>query len=59
MSHARGLQFTVRVGEHPQDLFAVVGFALTEGLSAKQSDAEFDAKLAEAIDSIFEASRAG
>ncbi len=33
--------------------------ALTEGLSAKQSDAEFDAKLAEAIDSIFEASRAG
>ena len=33
--------------------------ALTEGLSAKQSDAEFDAKLAEAINSIFEASRAG
>lgn len=31
--------------------------ALTEGLSAKQSDAEFDAMLAEAIDSIFEASR--
>lgn len=33
--------------------------ALTEGLSAKQSDAEFDAALGEAIDSIFEASRAG
>jgi len=33
--------------------------ALTEGLSADQSDAEFDAMLAEAIDSIFEASRAG
>jgi fructose-bisphosphate aldolase, class I len=33
--------------------------ALTEGLSAKQSDEEFDAALAEAIDSIFEASRAG
>src|SRR5690606_17851229 len=33
--------------------------ALTEGLSAKQSDAEFDAALASAIDSIFEASRAG
>lgn len=33
--------------------------ALTEGLSADQSDAEFDAKLGEAIDSIFEASRAG
>ena len=32
--------------------------ALTEGLSAKQSDAEFDAALASAIDSIFEASRA-
>ena len=32
--------------------------ALTEGLSAKQSDAEFDAMLASAIDSIFEASRA-
>jgi len=33
--------------------------ALTEGLSAKQSDAEFDAALAEAIDSIFKASCAG
>ncbi len=33
--------------------------ALTEGLSADQSDAEFDAMLGEAIDSIFEASRAG
>jgi fructose-bisphosphate aldolase class I len=32
--------------------------ALTEGLSAKQSDAEFDAVLGQAIDSIFEASRA-
>ncbi|MGE0500972.1 MAG: fructose bisphosphate aldolase [Rhizobiaceae bacterium] len=32
--------------------------ALTEGLSARQSDAEFDAALASAIDSIFEASRA-
>ncbi|MCG6114671.1 MAG: fructose bisphosphate aldolase [Mesorhizobium sp.] len=31
--------------------------ALTESLSAKQSDTEFDAALAEAIDSIFEASR--
>jgi fructose-bisphosphate aldolase class I len=31
--------------------------ALTEGLSAKQSDAEFDAALDKAIDSIFEASR--
>ncbi|PQA88621.1 fructose bisphosphate aldolase [Hyphococcus luteus] len=33
--------------------------ALTEGLSAQQSDEEFNAKLAAAIDSIFEASRAG
>lgn len=32
--------------------------ALTEGLSAKQSDPEFDAALGQAIDSIFEASRA-
>ncbi|MVA96379.1 fructose bisphosphate aldolase [Nitratireductor sp. CAU 1489] len=31
--------------------------ALTEGLSVRQSDAEFDAALASAIDSIFEASR--
>jgi fructose-bisphosphate aldolase class I len=33
--------------------------ALTEGLSAQQSDAEFDAMLAKAIDDIFQASRAG
>lgn len=33
--------------------------ALTEGLSAQQSDEEFDALLADTIDSIFEASRAG
>ena len=33
--------------------------ALTEGLSAQQSDAEFDKMLAATIDSIFEASRAG
>jgi fructose-bisphosphate aldolase class I len=33
--------------------------ALTEGLSAQQSDAEFDAMLARAIDDIFQASKAG
>lgn len=33
--------------------------ALTEGLSAQQSDAEFDAMLAETIDSIYRASVAG
>ncbi len=33
--------------------------ALTEGLSAQQSDAEFDAQLAETIDSIYKASIAG
>lgn len=33
--------------------------ALTEGLSAQQSDAEFDTALGSAIDSIFQASRAG
>lgn len=33
--------------------------ALTEGLSARQSDDEFNAMLASSVDSIFEASRAG
>jgi len=33
--------------------------ALTEGLSAKQSDGDFDAMLASTIDSIFQASKAG
>jgi fructose-bisphosphate aldolase, class I len=33
--------------------------ALTEGLSAQQSDAEFDAALGKAIDDIFQASKAG
>jgi fructose-bisphosphate aldolase class I len=33
--------------------------ALTEGLSAQQSNAEFDAVLAKAIDEIFQASKAG
>jgi len=33
--------------------------ALTEGLSAQQSDVEFDSELASTISSIFEASRAG
>lgn len=33
--------------------------ALTQGLSAQQSDAEFDAMLASAIDSIYQASEAG
>ncbi len=33
--------------------------ALTEGLTAQQTDAEFDAVLAKAIDDIFQASKAG
>src|SRR5690554_2143368 len=33
MPQANGLQFTVRVGELPPDVFSVVSFALTEGLS--------------------------
>ncbi|MBW4935932.1 type VI secretion system Vgr family protein [Marinobacter sp. F4206] len=33
MPEASGLQFTVRIGEHSPDLFALVSFALTEGLS--------------------------
>src|SRR5690554_6281861 len=34
MSKANGLQFTARVGDFPPDVFAVVGFELTEGLSS-------------------------
>lgn len=41
-----------------EGMIASFSRALTEGLSARQSDAEFDAALGEAIDSIFEASRA-
>ncbi|MBW0149273.1 type VI secretion system Vgr family protein [Marinobacter arenosus] len=33
MPQASGLQFTARIGEHAPDVFAVVSFALTEGLS--------------------------
>jgi len=33
MPQASGLQFTVRVGELPSDVFSVVGFTLTEALS--------------------------
>ncbi|WP_100638451.1 type VI secretion system Vgr family protein [Marinobacter salexigens] len=33
MPQANGLQFTARVGELPTDVFSVVSFALTEGLS--------------------------
>ncbi len=33
MPQANGLQFTARVGELPSDVFSVVSFALTEGLS--------------------------
>ncbi|MCS5563532.1 type VI secretion system Vgr family protein [Marinobacter sp.] len=33
MPLAKGLQFTVRVGELPADVFSVVGFTLTEALS--------------------------
>ena len=33
--------------------------ALTEGLSAKQSDDEFNSTLAESIDNIYQASKAG
>jgi len=41
-----------------EGIIASFSRALTEGLSAKQSDDEFNAALAAAIDSIFEASRA-
>ena len=39
------------------DMIASFSRALTEGLSAQQSDAEFDAAIDAAIESIFEASR--
>ena len=41
------------------NMIASFSRALTEGLSARQSDAEFDAKLADTIDCIFTASKAG
>ena len=44
---------------HNSGMIASFSRALTEGLSAGQSDAEFNAALGSAIDSIFEASRAG
>ena len=40
-------------------MIATFSRALTEGLSAQQSDAEFDAALAESVDSIYQASKAG
>lgn len=42
-----------------EGMIASFSRALTEGLSANQSDAQFNAALGSAIDSIFEASRAG
>ena len=33
MPQANGLQFTVRVGGLPSDIFSLVGFTLTECLS--------------------------
>ncbi len=47
-----------RLGQNT-GMIASFSRALTEGLSAGQSDGEFDAALGSAIDSIFEASRAG
>ncbi|MBN7818341.1 fructose bisphosphate aldolase [Bowmanella yangjiangensis] len=43
---------------HNQGMIASFSRALTEGLSAKQSDAEFDAALDTAIESIYQASKA-
>jgi fructose-bisphosphate aldolase class I len=42
---------------HNVGMIASFSRALTEGLSASQSDAEFNAELASTIDSIFQASR--
>lgn len=43
---------------HNQGMIASFSRALTEGLSAKQSDAEFDTALDTAIESIYQASKA-
>ncbi len=70
VAHPRVLRVVALSGGYSRDeanaklaqnagIIASFSRALTEGLSAQQSDAEFDAALAQAIDSIYEASRAG
>lgn len=69
VSHPRVMRVVALSGGYSRDeankmlaandgIIASFSRALTEGLSAKQSDAEFDAALGNAIDAIFQASRA-
>jgi fructose-bisphosphate aldolase class I len=69
VSHPRVMRVVALSGGYSRDeankmlaqndgIIASFSRALTEGLSAKQSDGEFDTVLAKAIDDIFQASRA-
>jgi fructose-bisphosphate aldolase class I len=69
VSHPRVMRVVALSGGYPREeanrllglndgIIASFSRALTEGLSASQPDAEFDAVLAETIDGIFQASRA-
>ncbi|MFN7056403.1 fructose bisphosphate aldolase [Hyphomonas sp.] len=70
IDHARVMRVVALSGGYSRDvacqklaentgIIASFSRALTEGLSAKQSDAEFDAALASTIDAIYAASKAG
>ncbi|MBB34642.1 MAG: fructose bisphosphate aldolase [Hirschia sp.] len=70
VDHPRVMRVVALSGGYPREvandmlskntgMIASFSRALTEGLSAKQSDADFDATLAKTINDIFEASRAG
>ncbi|MFN4158492.1 MAG: fructose bisphosphate aldolase [Gemmobacter sp.] len=70
VEHPRVLRVVALSGGHPRDeanailarnrgIIASFSRALTEGLSAQQSDAEFDAMLREAVEGIWAASVAG
>jgi fructose-bisphosphate aldolase class I len=68
IAHPRVLKVVALSGGYPRDeanrrlakqkgMVASFSRALTEGLTAQQSDAEFDAALDEAIESIYQASK--
>jgi fructose-bisphosphate aldolase, class I len=70
VDHPKVMRVVALSGGYPRDeanrklaqntgMIASFSRALTEGLSAQQSDAEFNAVLAETIDAIYQASKAG
>ncbi|MEO1101252.1 MAG: fructose bisphosphate aldolase [Pseudomonadota bacterium] len=70
VDHPRVMRVVALSGGYPRDeandrlsqntgMIASFSRALTEGLSAQQSDSDFDATLAATIDSIYQASKAG